>query len=293
MKDRSISLSDGRQLGFIDYGDPDGLPIFLLHGTPGSRVFGLENEPLIGEENLRIVTPERPGYGLSSPLEKRSISAYSSDIEELADFLHIKKFHVGGVSGGGPYVLACASNLPNRVLSATLIASASPMETEGFFRGMSIGNKCAFLLSKYVPWLLKPIYQYAANYYGKNPDKMIKGLTPQLCEWDKRVIEEMADKGQIDGFTEHIREAYKQGYKAAYTDIYLVSRSWGIDYSKILCPVFMWHGESDTLVPISPAKAFAKSLPNCQSSFIEGAGHLLLESDEVGRRIIQAIKQVG
>lgn len=293
MKDCITSLNDGRKLGFIEYGHPDGLPIFLLHGTPGSRVFGLENEPLIGEERLKIVTPERPGYGRSSPLKNRSISGYSSDIEELANFLGIDEFHVAGVSGGGPYVLACASNLSNRVVSATLIASAAPIETVGFFKGMSIGNKFAFAMSKYVPWLLKPIYQYAAYYYGKYPEKMVQGLTPQLCEWDKRVLEKMAEKGQIDGLIEHIREAYSQGYLAAYTDIYLVSRSWGIDYSKIICPIFIWHGESDTLVPMSPVKAFAKSLPNCRSHYIEGAGHLLLESEEIGRRIIQTIKQVA
>ena len=53
---------------------------------------------------------------------------------------------------------------------------------------------------------------------------------------------------------------------------------------------YMWHGKSDTLVPIRPAKQFATVLPNCQSCFIEGAGHFLLESEEVGRKIIHAIK---
>ncbi len=292
MKDCAIPLSDGRRLGFIDYGDPDGLPIFLLHGTPGSRIFGLENEPLISEEALRIITPERPGYGLSSPLENRSISGYSRDIEELANYLGIRKFHVAGVSGGGPYVLACASNLPDRVVSAILIASASPMQTEGFFRGMSVGNKIAFLVSGYVPWLLKPLYQYAVHHYRKNPEKMLKGLMPHLCDWDKAVVEGIIQKGKLDGMVEHIREAYRQGYAAAYTDLYLVSRSWGIDFAEISCPIFLWHGESDTLVPISPAKAFSKTLPNCRFHAIAGAGHLLLESDEVGHRIIQAIKRV-
>ena len=293
MKDCVVALGDGRRIGFIEYGEPDGLPIFLLHGTPGSRVFGLENEPIVSHEKLRIITPERPGYGLSSPLDTRSISDFSRDIEELANFLGIEKFHVTGVSGGGPYVLACASHLANRVLSASLIASASPMQTEGFFDGMSIGNKVAFLMSKYVPWLFKPIYRFAANYYRNNPEKMLDGLKPQLCEWDKTVLEEMAKTGQVNGLTEHIREACRQEYRAAYTDLYLVSRSWGVDYSKITCPIYMWHGESDTLVPIAPAKAFATKLPNCQCHFIEDGGHLLLESDVVGRRIIQTIKQVA
>lgn len=289
MKDRIFTLSDGRTLGYIEYGNSNGVPIFLLHGTPGSRIFGLENEPLIEEEKLRIITPERPGYGLSSPLKNRGISCYSNDIDELANYLEIPKFHVAGVSGGGPYALACASNLSSRVLSVTLIASATPMEMEDYFKGMSIGNKFAFVMSKYFPWLLKPIYKYVASYYKKYPKKLFERLKPQLCEWDVKVIEVMKSKGQLKGFIEHIREAYRQGSSAAYTDTLLVSRPWGINYSGITSPIFMWHGESDTLMPIYPAKKFSTVLPNCHTHFIEGAGHFLLESEEVGRSIVKTI----
>jgi len=102
MKDSIFTLKDGRNLGYIEYGNPKGIPIFLFHGTPGSRIFGLE-EPLIQQENLRIFTPERPGYGLSDPLNGRTIERYPDDIAELANHLEIEKFHVAGMSGGGPY----------------------------------------------------------------------------------------------------------------------------------------------------------------------------------------------
>lgn len=58
-------------------------------------------------------------------------------------------------------------------------------------------------------------------------------------------------------------------------------------------PVFMWHGESDTLAPIAPAKVFAKLIPNCESHFIPGAGHLLLESEEVGSQIVARLLSVN
>ncbi|PCJ63156.1 MAG: hypothetical protein COA73_05740 [Candidatus Hydrogenedentota bacterium] len=67
MNDSFMRLKDGRKLGFVDCGESDGLPIIMLHGTPGSRIFGFENEPFVHEEGLRIVTPERSGYGLSDP----------------------------------------------------------------------------------------------------------------------------------------------------------------------------------------------------------------------------------
>jgi len=290
MKDSIFTLSDRRELGYIEYGAPDGVPILLIHGTPGSRIFGLENEPFVDRENLRIITPERPGYGLSSPMKDRSIGCFSEDIEELADYLEIQEFHVAGVSGGGAYTLACASNLSSRVLSTSLIASAAPMEMEGYFRGMSIGNKIALIMSKYSPWLLKAVLKSAANYYRDKPEKVIDELRSQLCDWDVKVLDSMIIKGQLDSLIEHIREAYRQGYSAHYFDTLLVSRPWGIDYTRIESPIFMWHGVSDTLMPIHPARKFAEMLPNCKTYFIDGAGHLLLESEEIGSSIVQAIK---
>ncbi len=290
MKDSLFTLADGRDLGYIEYGNPDGVPIFLFHGTPGSRIFGLENEPLVDKENLRIITPERPGYGLSSPIKDRSIACFSTDIEELADYLEIQHFHVAGVSGGGPYTLACASNLSSRVLSTSLIASAAPTEIEGYFKGMSIGNKFALLMSKYFPWLLKAILKNVASYSRKKPEKVIDELRSQLCEWDVKVLDNMIMKGQLESLVEHIREAYRQGYSAHYSDLLLVSRPRGIDYTRIKSPIFMWHGVSDTLMPIHPARKFADMLPNCKIYFIESAGHFLLESEAIGSNIVRAIK---
>ena len=37
--DRVIDLADGRSLGVSTYGDPQGTPVLLFHGTPGSRLW--------------------------------------------------------------------------------------------------------------------------------------------------------------------------------------------------------------------------------------------------------------
>lgn len=71
----TVTLRDGRKLGFCDYGEPDGIPMFLFHGTPGSRIMpGLENATWIEEFGLRVITPERPGVGLSDPAPGRTIA---------------------------------------------------------------------------------------------------------------------------------------------------------------------------------------------------------------------------
>lgn len=292
MKDRIFTLEDGRKLAYIEYGNPDGIPIFLFHGTPGSRILGLEDEPLVKQENLRIFTPERPGYGLSDLLQNRTIAMYPRDIAELASHLEIGSFHVAGISGGGPYALSCAQELPNRVLSATLISSEIPFTTKGFFIGMSFGNRISIKLSQYFPRLLKPFFRQAAELFKNNPEKLIDSLKPQLCSWDREVVAELEKKGRMKGFLDQASEAYRQGSDGAYIDTILLYRPWNIDYTKIKTPVYLWHGESDTLTRVDPVKRFAEILPNCQSQFIEGAGHFLLEHEEVGLKIFQSIKRV-
>lgn len=293
MQDNTIKLNDGRMLGFSDYGKPDGIPIFLFHGTPGSRIFGLENEPLIDRYGIRVIAPERPGYGLSDPKPERKIKDWVTDVEALADHLGLQQFHVAGGSGGGPYALACAIHLPARVLSATLIASATPPEVLRISREMAFGNRVGFLLAKYAPFLLKVSFASYANALKKSPEKVVPKMLAEFGEWDRHVIENSHGKSGKEDLMLHFKEAFRQGSDGTYRDMLLVSRPWRLDLNKITVPVFMWHGEADNLMPIAPARGFAKLIPGCETHFIPDAGHLLLESEEIGSQIVARLLSVN
>jgi pimeloyl-ACP methyl ester carboxylesterase len=290
MQDNSIQVRDGRNLGYSDDGNAHGFPIFLFHGTPGSRVNGLENEPILSKYGIRVICPERPGYGLSSPKPKRTIKEWAEDVEDLANKLGITRFHVAGSSGGGPFALACAAYLPNRIQSVTLIASAVPPEALYLNKGMAKGNRIAFFLAKYFPFVLKLSMASYDRAIKKYPEKIIESLISQFCSWDREVLQKAEAKGEK--LLLHYKEAFCQGGDGAYYDFLLISRPWGIELKSIVPPVFMWHGEADTLMPIGPAKAFSKMIPGCKSHFIPEAGHLLLESEEIGEKIITAILAV-
>ena len=293
MQDNTMQLNDGRTVGFADYGKPSGIPILLFHGTPGSRIFGLENEPLLEKYGIRVIAPERPGYGLSDSKPERTIADWVVDIEALANHLGLHKFHVAGGSGGGPYVLACAIRLPERVLSATLIASATPPEMLRLSKGMASGNRAGFFLAKYAPFLLKILLTNYAHAVSKSPAKLVQQMLSQFCESDRRAIENPNGTGREGELLLHLQEAFRQGSDAAYRDMLLVSRPWRLDLSKLTVPVFMWHGEADTLVPVAPAKEFSKLIPGCETHFIQDAGHLLLESEDVGSQIVARLLSVN
>lgn len=152
--DASEKLPDGRYISFCDYGHPAGIPIFQFHGTLGSRICGLDNEE-VASAGLRILTPERPGYGRTTPNPNAAaVADWVCDIQVLADRLKLDRFHVLGVSGGGPFALACAALLPHRVITATAVASPAPIDFASFWTGISLLNRMSFLISRNVPFLL-------------------------------------------------------------------------------------------------------------------------------------------
>ena len=62
---KTIILKDGRKLGYVEYGDPNGKPLFFFHGWPGSRFSGGETDKAAKKLGIRVISTDRPGIGLS------------------------------------------------------------------------------------------------------------------------------------------------------------------------------------------------------------------------------------
>lgn len=287
MKDHTIKLNDGRNLGYMEYGCQSGVPFLLFHGTPGSRKWFTRDEPIFEKYNIRVITPERPGYGNSDFLKNRNLLGWSNDVSELMDKLEIERAHIVGVSGGGAYALGCASQIPERVVSATLVSSVAPPGIEGYTEEMAGGNKFIFFLVNKLPILARLLLLMSARAFRKYPDKVLAQIESQLCESDIRVLRESTGKDIENSFAMHTQEAYKTGVNGALSDLKLVSNSWDINFADINVPILLWHGESDTLSPIAGGKYLSQVIPNIEANFIPDAGHFLLEDDKVCNEIIQ------
>ena len=109
---RVMELPDGRELAWLEAGKPRGRPVFAFHGTPGSRRQVSFDEKSITAAGVRMIAPDRPGYGHSSYHPGRSLADWAADVSALADHLKVGTFTVVGVSGGGPHAVACARLLP-------------------------------------------------------------------------------------------------------------------------------------------------------------------------------------
>lgn len=286
MQSKFIKLANGRKLSYHEQGQKSGVPIIMLHGTPGSRIWFDEDDPVPLEMGVRAIYPDRPGYGLSDFYPGHSFSTYAKDVRQLADALGIQEFYVMGVSGGGAFAAACSLFLEDRVKGAALVSSTCPNSYIKSNHGMSTGNRVAFWLAKNFPLGLKVISGISRTLILRYPERYLKEIKGQLCKWDQNLLEQPALQKII---ALHLQEAYRQGVQGATHELGLQTRDWGFRLEDISTKTDVWHGQQDTLAPHFMGEILAKSIGQSTFHSIPTAGHLLCDEPSFRKQIWRAL----
>jgi pimeloyl-ACP methyl ester carboxylesterase len=268
--DRRIKLSDGRALGFAEYGDRDGKPVFYFHGFPGSRVEAGIAGPTAAQVGVRLIAVDRPGFGLSDFKAGRRIGDWAGDVAALADALALERFAALGVSGGGPYLSACALRLGDRLTAAAVFCGLGPASDPGATEGMIRYNRLGLRLAGRLPWSAGPLARIVATAMHIAPERAVAHLARQLPQVDRALLEETELRGL---FVEAYREALRQGARGAARELLLFSRPWDFRLEQIGMPVHLWHGELDTIVPPAMARRQQRALLECRARFFPREGH--------------------
>jgi pimeloyl-ACP methyl ester carboxylesterase len=288
--DASITLPDGRRLAYAEYGDPGGSAVLLFHGLPGSRLsWGrLPSEP--PPPGLRLVAPDRPGYGGSDPNPGRTLLDWADDVRALADALDLPHFSVVGVSGGGPGALACAWKLPDRVTSARVVSSPAPPDAPGVFEKMSRINRFFMALARRVPALSTLNVRFLAAVIRRNPGRYIDTLQRKLHEVDRALLARPEVRQMlIDDF----REALGAGPQGMVDDMAANhGRPWGFALDAIETEVRIWSCDLDRSVPPAMGRYLNETLPTSRITYVPNAGHLwvLVHLGEVLETLLPAIQ---
>jgi pimeloyl-ACP methyl ester carboxylesterase len=274
MTDKTIRLPDGRQLGYAEYGDPDGMPLLFFHGSPGSRLQAKVFDAPARDVGVRMVAPERPGHGLSAFQPKRTILDWAHDVEALADRLQLDRFAAMGISGGGPYVAATAYQLPERVTKAAFVSTMCPPTLPNITTRMHPAVRLTFRLARIAPWTVNLMMKNMAR-STNNPERLRKRALS-----DHRVpsvdIAVLQDDESWNRRLANMREAFRTGTRGVTWDLLLCARPWGFRLEEIQVPAYLWHGEADVNAPVAMGRAIARVIPHCQATFVPGEGHLSL-----------------
>jgi pimeloyl-ACP methyl ester carboxylesterase len=274
--DLTIRLPGGRRLGYAEYGDPAGKPVLHFHGTPDSRLEGTlpgaaEAATRLG---VRLVLPDRPGIGLSDFKPGRTILDWPEDVLTLADALHLERFALMGLSGGGPYAAACACKIPQRLTRVGIVSGVAPPDMPGAMELLSkTSDGQAVKLGSKAPWLLRLLLAYTVFQFRRDPHKLVAQTASEVSPPDQAAL---ARPDVAETVVRMTAGAFQQGARGAAWDYTLFSRPWGFALGDIHLPVYLWHGEDDWICPVEMGRYMAQGIPGCQATFYPGEGHISL-----------------
>jgi pimeloyl-ACP methyl ester carboxylesterase len=268
-----VGAPDGRQISIQVSGDPEGSPVILLHGTPGSRVGPYPRGQLLHRMGVKLITFDRPGYGGSDRLPGRQVADVAGDVAAIADHLGISRFAVVGRSGGGPHALACAALLPDRVSRAAVLVGLAPQGAEGldWFDGMVESNVLHFTAAGAGLGPLAGRLMASADAFHADPASLIDGLLANLTDDDLTVV---ADPGIRAMLIRSYQEALRTSVDGWIDDARAFCRPWGFDPATVTVPVLLWHGDRDMFSPVAHARWLGARIPDATLVVKSGAAHL-------------------
>ncbi len=285
-----VKVPDGRILSVESLGDPDGEPVFLLHGTPGSRKGPRPRGIVLYRLGIRLITYSRPGYPGSTRQFGRIVADAAQDVEAIADYFGIDQFSVVGRSGGAPHALACAALLNERVICTAALSSLAPCDAGGldWIAGMAESNVQAYHDAEVDLEALIAALNDRAGHVRSNPEGLLKLLWPELVGHDKRAIGDMALRRIIAQV--HV-EALHDTVDGWIDDVLAMSRPWKVPLADITTPVKLWSGIDDVFSPVSHTYWLEKHISTAEPEIENGAAHF--RSVEVLPRILAWVAETA
>ncbi|MET9843440.1 alpha/beta fold hydrolase [Streptomyces ossamyceticus] len=268
----TVRTSDGRRLSINDGGHPAGRPVFLLHGTPGSRFGPAPRERVLYQLGVRLITFDRPGYGDSDRLPGRTVSAAAADVRQIADALGIGRFAVVGRSGGAPHALACAALLPDRTTRAAALVSLAPRDAPGlhWFDGMTESNVREYVNAAIGRNRVTVTLGRRSRSILADPAASVAEMAGGLPESDRWIV---ADAGIQDMLVRNFAEGLRSSPDGWVDDVMAFSTGWGFDLGRINTPVKLWHGEDDIFAPVEHTRWLGRHIPDAEVEVERGAAH--------------------
>ena len=271
--DERFQLGDGRLLWYLDEGDGGAVPLVFCHGSPSSRLAAVDHVHRAVERGGRIIAPDRPGLGHSDPERGRSLASWAGDVAELMNALGIARFRVLAVSGGGPYALALAWALPDRVERVALLSSPGSFDIPGAMDGMARAQRLTWLLARWQPRLLGWMLGRQMEALERDPERFTQAIVDSMHGADRDALEALDREERRRFIVAPLVEALAQGPQGAVEDLRALRAPWGFGVQTLSVPVHLWHGEADEAAPRQMGGWLAAMIPGAQMRFLPGEGH--------------------
>jgi pimeloyl-ACP methyl ester carboxylesterase len=244
---------ENRVLRVRDAGDPAGSVVLYFHSTPGSRLDLTFGEQLAVERGVRLVSFDRPGYGGSSPTAF-GLKSVAEDAAAVADHIGVDRFATLGQSGGGPFALAAATVLDDRVTRVGIASGPGPFQhVPGALDQLDDTDRAALALLPGDPTgaadgFAAGFEPLVSLFRDSTPAEIVGAFGGMLSRHDSEV---MRDERYSSTFATTMRESLSQGTQGGGWDNVAWVGPWDIDMAGVECPVFLWYADEDRFVPLA------------------------------------------
>src|ERR1700722_11778552 len=155
----------GVKLWFTDTGGA-GIPIVLLHANTGTSAIWADQVTSFSRAGYRVIAFDRRGWGksMANPATGPQPGSIAGDLDALADYLKLDKFHLLGVAGGGFAALDYAAWHPEKLRSLVIGASTGSISDREI---ADFSARIEILELRKLPAVYREV---GASYRGANPD---------------------------------------------------------------------------------------------------------------------------
>ena len=246
---------------------------------------------------MYMVGFDRAGYGESDPNPGRSVETAAQDMEDLADALGLgDKFHVVGFSLGCHAVWGALRYIPERIAGAAMLAPVVNYWWPGFpaelaareYGRQERGDQWALRVAHHAPGI---IHWWMEQSWLPLPTSTVVVNTTYLP--NKRDAE-IRRTLTADGTLRKKREmATQQGIQESYyRDMAVMFGKWEFDPMALPeppCPVHLWQGDEDGLVPVALQRHVAGRLGWVNYHELPGTGHFLSAVPGLGDTVLRTL----
>ncbi|MGL5406691.1 MAG: alpha/beta fold hydrolase [Propionibacteriaceae bacterium] len=260
-----------RVLAWREYGDPQGAVLLYLHGFPSSSIEARFFDAAARERQLRIIAPDRPGYGDSSLSPRLKVTDFPRDVEQLWQRLNVDRFGILAKGTGAPYALACGEAMAKHIWGIAIAGGVAPASSHAMATVSALAKLATLpFLGRTLRNPEKAEKAWISFHENSDPNELAASRNPQ---WRSARLEAMA-------------HAFVEGSGGAAKDwAVAMSASWGFALGNVTVdPVILWHGDSDRKTPIAQIRRLADRLPHPDIRVLPDEGHnsvLVNHRDEI------------
>lgn len=268
-----VVVKGWRQLTVRRWGVPGAAAVFLLHGTPGSRLSARPSDEELARLGVELVTYDRPGYGRSDPHPGRSVADAADDVLAIADTLGIGRFAVLGRSGGGPHALACAALVPDRVTRVAALVGLAPYDANGldWLEGMAPINREHYAAALSGPRRLAELLYPHVVAIRSSPEHLVRRIEAAAPQQDRARLNDPRYRAAL---IEDMIEAVGRNLDGWVSDSLAFTRPWAFDPRWIRVPTLLWHSTSDVFSPVAHSRWLAGRVRGARLMLADGRSHL-------------------